>query len=390
MKIQFFKTAAVLISFLAAFTSCKKEDVPEEYKRSGNSLAIATNGNLVIAGYNSTSKGYEASLMVASESNGDTVWSRNFGGTYSDAFYSVKNSHEGGYIAAGFSNKSVSGSPSMFVVITDANGKQVEALKYGGSLYSQGFGLISQADSGYLVAGYIQSSANADRDIYLVRINNNGDLIWESKIGANSTDPYDTVNDAAYNVISAPDGGYFVTGSMNGYSSCCGKIFLMKVSSGGDSLWTRTYSTGIGYSLALTDDGGVAIGGTLQETNNQEIIIIKTDTAGNLLWEKTYSGSGYEFGASMVKTSDGGFAITGITDSKGGGYQDIYLVRTNSSGDMLWDHTYGGNNIDQGYGLVQLGDGGFSMTGLSNTGGSFIYLNRTSQDGTQLWYKNIK
>lgn len=390
MKIQFFKTAAVLVSFLAVVSSCKKEEVPEEYKRSGNSLAVATNGHLVIAGYNSTSKGYDASLIVASESNGDTIWNRNFGGSYSDAFYCVKNSHEGGYIATGFSNKSVSGSPSMYVVITDANGKQVEALKYGGSLYSQGFGLIAQADSGYLVAGYIQSSSNADRDIYLVRINNSGDIIWESKIGANSTDPYDTVNDAAYSVMAAPDGGYFVTGSMNGYSSCCGKIFLMKVSSDGDSLWTRTYRTGIGYSLALTDDGGIAIGGTLQETNNQEITIIKTDTAGTLLWEKTYNGNGYEFGASMVKTSDGGFAITGITDSKGAGYHDIYLLCTNSSGDMLWDHTYGGNNIDQGYGLVQMSDGGFSMTGLTNTGGSFIYLNRTSQDGTQLWYKNIK
>jgi len=393
MNVRIIKAAVLCISILAVVTSCKEDEVPQEYKRGGNSLALAPNDNLIIAGYNiSSSKGYEASLVLARSSNGDSVWSRQFGGSYADAFYSVKKSNEGGFIATGFSNKASAGSPSMYVVITDADGKEVTSAKYGGSYYSQGFCVLphKDADSGYLLAGYVQQSTATDRDIFLVRINNAGTTLWSKSIGATSTDPYDTVHDAAYSIIAASDSGYYITGSLNGYMSCCGKIFLMKVSKTGDSLWTKTYNTGIGYSLTLTADGGIAIGGSLQETSNQEIIIIKTDTAGNRLWSKTYAGSGYEYGASMVETSDGGFAMTGITDSQGNGYQDVYLLRTNSTGEMLWDETYGKSNVDQGYGIVQMSDGGFCITGLSNSDGSFIFLNRTSGDGVQQWVKYLQ
>jgi hypothetical protein len=197
------------------------------------------------------------------------------------------------------------------------------------------------------------------------------------------------VNDAAYGIVGAPDGGYFITGSLNGYTSCCGRIFLMKISAKGDSLWTRTFGGGIGYSLALTPDGGVAISGTSQETSNNDITLIKTDTAGNLLWRKTYSGSGYEYGASMTVAADGGFAITGITDSRGAGSQDAYLIKASSTGDLLWSNTYGGSNVDQGFGLVPLSDGGFCITGLSNSGGSYIFLARTASDGSQQWWKTL-
>ncbi|MEI6060829.1 MAG: hypothetical protein WCR72_08975 [Bacteroidota bacterium] len=392
MSFNTLKTFILAVSLLVLVASCKKDTVIDEYKRSGNSIAVS-GSNLVIAGYTTSSLGgYDASLILASQANGDTIFNRKFGGSYADAFYSVKKSHEGGFIAAGFSNRASSNSPAMFVVITDANGNQLKSIKYGASDYSQCFSVLptANADSGYLLAGYIQKSSSYDKNIFLVRIDNAGVVKWEKSIGATSTNPYDTVNESAYTVISAPDGGYFLTGSINGYSTCCGKIFLMKVSSMGDSLWTKTFNYGIGYSLTLTSDGGVAIGGTLQETANQDIILIKTDTAGNLAWKKTFSGTGYEYGATMVETSDGGFAISGITDSKGAGYQDVYLLRTNSTGSVLWDHTYGGNSIDQGFGLVQLDDGGFALTGLSNTGGSFIFLNRTSSDGTQQWIKYIQ
>lgn len=386
-----FKIVILSAMLLAVISSCTKdEEMPQQYLRGGNGMAVAADGNLIIAGYNtSSSKGYEATLILAQQSNGDTLWSRKFGGTYSDAFYSVKKSHEGGFIAVGFTNRASAGSPSMFVVITDANGTMLETKSYGGSAYSQAFSVlpIANADSGYLIAGYIQKSSSADRDIYLVRIDNAGDTLWTNSIGSKGADTYDTVNDAAYNVIAAPDGGYFLTGNLKGNSSYGGKIFLMKVTATGDSLWTKTYGNGIGYSLAITSDVAVAISGSLQEGSSQDIFLLKTDTAGKTIWDKgkTFGGAGYEYGANMVETADGGFAIIGITDSKGYGYQDVYLVMTNSMGENAIEKTYGGNNVDQGFGLVLMPDGGFGMTGLSNTDGSYIFLNRVKSDGTQQW-----
>jgi len=393
MNLKHFKTAFFFISIITLLVSCKEEDPPQQYMRGGNNLVIATDGNLVIAGYNtSTNKGYDATLVKASSSNGDTIWSRKFGNTYSDAFFSVKKANNGGYIAAGFSNKGNASSPAMFMVITDENGTLVKSALFGSANSSQAFCVLPHAnpDSGYLLAGYIQKTGRTDRDIYLVKINNDGIQKWEKTIGARTTDPYDTVYDAAYNIIAAADSGYYITGTLNGNSSCCGKIFLMKVSPTGDSLWSRTYATGIGYSLALTSDGGIAIGGTIQETDNQDFIVIKTDAAGNVQWSSTHGGAGYEYGASMIQTVDGGFAITGITSSKGAGFDDVYLVKLNSSGAFQWDATYGSADVDQGYGLVEYSSGGFSMTGLTNSKGSYIYLNRTSADGTQQWYKNIQ
>jgi len=398
MNFKLFKAALFSASVITVLASCNKvEQVQQQYMRCGNSLAIAADGNLIVAGYNSsTTKGYQASLIKVDAASGDTTWSRNFGSSYSDVFYSVKKSNEGGFIAAGFSNKASTGSPAMFVVITDALGTEVKSGTYGGSSYSEAFSVVPNADSGYLVAGYIQKTGTSDRDIYLVRINNAGAVIWEKSLGAKSNNPNDTVFDAAYGVIAAPGGGYFVTGSLNGYSSCCGRIFLMKVSAAGDSLWTKTYGFGIGFSLALTHtggvaDGGVAISGTLQEGTSQDIFLIKTDTAGNRLWPalKSFGGSGYEYGASMVETSAGGFAITGITSSIGLGSQDVYLIRTDASGGKIGEYTYGGTDVDQGFGIVQMSDGGFAITGLSNSGGSYIFLNRVKEDGTQYWPKPV-
>jgi hypothetical protein len=395
MKIRILKLAGLSFSLLAILTSCNKTpDVTPQFQRCGNSLALANNGNLIIAGYNSTnSYGYDAALVMANPATGDTLWSKTYGSSYSDAFYSVKRSNNGGIVAVGFSNKGNASAPAMLMVITDIQGKLVKSKTYGGSAWSQGFCVIPNADSGYLIAGYIQKTSSSDRNIYLVRTNDSGDTLWTKSLGAQSTNQYDTVNDAAYSVVAAPDGGYFVTGSLNvnGYSQNSGRIFLKKITSTGNEIWTKTYGIGLGYSVTLTHENGngvangIAISGSLQEGSNEDIFLLKTDLDGKQLWAKSYGGSGFEYGANMIETSGGGFAITGITDSKGSGFQDVYLILTDASGTPVAEPTYGGTDNDQGFGLVEMPDKGFCITGLSNSGGSYIFLNRVNANGSQFW-----
>jgi hypothetical protein len=400
MKIRIFKLAFFSCSLLAIITACNNKaiEVTPQFLRCGNSLVLSQNGNIVIAGYNtSSSTGFDAILMMRS-ATGDTAWSKTFGGSNADAFYCVKNSNLGGYIATGFTNNTSAGSPSMYVVITDGNGKLTNTKSFKYAAASQGFSVISaNTDSGYLVAGVVQKTSTSDRDIYLVRIKEKGDTLWTKRLGARSSSQYDMVNDAAYSVIAAPapDSGYYVTGSLNGYYQSGGKIFLMKVSPKGDSLWTQTYGNGIGFSLTLTHENGagavngIAISGSLQEGSSQDIFLLKTDLDGKRLWSYSFGGSGFEYGSNMVETSDGGFAIAGITDSKGAGLQDVYLITTNSAGVNAKDFTYGGTDNDQGFGLVKMPgfNTGFCITGLSNSGGSYIFLNRVNEDGSQYWAK---
>jgi hypothetical protein len=359
------------------------------------------NGNLIIAGYNSSSSyGYQATLVSVNSTKADTNWTKTYGNLYSDAFFNVIKAKGGGYIATGFSNRANGGAPSMLVVITDATGKAVNTVSsYGGSAYTEGFSVVPNADSGYLVAGFIQKTSTSDRNLYLARIKDNGSLYWEKSIGATSSNSSDTVNDAAYSVIAAPGsaGGYYVTGSINGGANMeNAKIFLMKVSANGDSLWTKTYGTGFGYSLTLTQDNNIAISGSIMNGNSQDVFLLKTDLDGNRLWPgtgiKIFGGSAFEYGASMVQTSTGGFAITGITESITNGMQDVYLILTDPSGvaGAANGFHYGGTDNDQGYGIVQSGTD-FYITGLSNSGGSFIYLNKVDANGAQLsgWPMNI-
>jgi len=129
MKTRFFHPVILFLTILmVAMVSCNKEPkITEQYMRGGNSLVLAPDGNLVVAGYTSSNtKGYETLLIKANASNGDTLWTRKFGSSYSDAFYCIKNAHKGGFIAAGFSNRANASSPAMLVVITDANGITVK------------------------------------------------------------------------------------------------------------------------------------------------------------------------------------------------------------------------------------------------------------------------
>lgn len=393
-QLKITKAIALLAVIIVSLTSCKEDEMPEEYMRSGNSIALTEDGNLIIGGYNTgTSSGYDAYLVKVNSSTGDTIWGRSYGGAYVDAFFCVQKANKGGYIATGFSNRASGASPGMLVVITDNNGNQVKSSIYGGSNISQGFYVLphANADSGYLVAGYIQKSGRADRDIYLVRINNDGSVKWEKSYGPAGNDSNDTTYDAAYSIAAAPDGGYYLTGSLKGYSSGGGKIFLMKVTANGDSLGTTTYGYGIGYSVIATKDGNLAVGGTAQETSNNEIFILKANPERTQLWKKNiYPLSGYEYGATLVQTSNDGFAITGITNSKGFGNEDVYLLLADKEGAYVDDFYFGDSNVDQGFGLVQNSSGDFFLSGLTNSGGSFIFLNKVADDGKQIWFKNLK
>lgn len=360
--------------------------------RSGNALTFSPDGNLVVAGYNTGPSGYDATLLMANPATGDTIWEKTYGGSYVDAFFSVRSANKGGFIATGFSNRGIGSSPGMLVVITDNSGKQVKSGIIGGNNISQGFNVLPHAnpDSGYLIAGYILKTGRTDRDIYIVKLNNDGSVKWDKNYGPTSREVNDTTNDAAYSICAAPGGGYFLTGSYKGYNNGAGKIFLMKISEKGDSLWTKSYGYGIGYSIVPTKDGNLAIGGSSQTSSADDIFILKADTSGKLLWKQTYQANGYEFGAGMVQCIDGGYAITGITNSKGYGNDDVYLLKTDAVGAKVWDNYYGGDNADQGFGLVQNASQEFFITGFSNTGGSFIFLNKTDNSGKQIWVKNYR
>jgi hypothetical protein len=182
-------------------------------------------------------------------------------------------------------------------------------------------------------------------------------------------------------VVQTSDGGYALA-----YDGG-----LFKTDAYGTVLWNKTYGVGVGYSVVQSSDGGYAIAGDTSSygAGGSDVYLIKTDSLGNILWNKTYGGTGNERGSSVVQSSDGGYAIAGFTNSFGGGGPVVYLVKTDSAGNMQWNKTYGA--ID-GNSVVQTSDGGYAIAGITMyyDAGSYpvlVYLVKTDAYGTMQWSK---
>jgi hypothetical protein len=255
----------------------------------------------------------------------------------------------------------------------------------GGSGSDIGRAVVQTSDGGYAIAGNTNSFDAGNNDVYLVKTDSAGNMLWSFTYGG-------TGIDMGYSVIQTIDGGYAITGYTNSFGAGLNDVYLVKADANGNMLWNMTYGGGgidVGRAVVQKGDGGYDIAGYTNSSGagNSDVYLVKTDSAGSLLWSSTYGGAGSDLGHSLVQTVDGGYAVAGQTASFGAGGNDIYLVRTDSSGGMLWNQTYGGTGSDVGMSLVQSIDGGFAMTGPTTSfgaGGTDVYFVETDGSGKML------
>lgn len=253
---------------------------------------------------------------------------------------------------------------------------------FGGVNADYGRCVQQTSDGGYIITGYTQSSGAGDNDVYLIKLNLNGDTLWTKTFGRSD-------NDRGLFVRQTTDGGYKITGLTRAPGLNTEDIFLVKTDVNGDSLWTKTLGGTNGE--AGTCVGGYIISGQTASfsVNHYDLYLLKTDASGNITWEKTYGGpSGDEMAYHIQQTADGGYIATGYYTV--GNIIDLLLVRTNSSGDTLWCKTYGGAGVDQGLCVNQTSDGGFIVAGTTQSFGAGIYdayLIKTDANGDTLWTK---
>jgi hypothetical protein len=183
-------------------------------------------------------------------------------------------------------------------------------------------------------------------------------------------------------MVKTADGGYALAGHTNSYDAGNSDFWLVKVDANGNALWNKTYGgtdVDAAFSIVQTSDGGYALAGYTYSygAGNADFWLVKTDLNGNALWNKTYGGTVAEMAWSMVKTADGGYALTGVTTSYGAGYSDFWLVKTDLNGNALWNKTYGGTGSDEAHSVVQTVDGEYALAGYTGSygvGGSDFWL----------------
>ncbi|MBN4051482.1 hypothetical protein JYU16_01575, partial [bacterium AH-315-M05] len=355
-------------------------------------------------GYIFTGKALSAGIgsddvyLVKTDANGDTLWTRIFGGTGSDIGRSVQQTSDGGYIIAGYTYSYGSGFPDadVYLIKTDISGNMLWSKLYSGPDADMGYSVKQTGDGGYIIAGrtvsYGAGGFGSPDDFYLIKTDANGDTLWTKTYGG-------TKGERAYSVQQTSDGGYIVTGATGTFASDINDddVYLIKTDANGDTLWTRVFG-GVeydyGYSVQQTSDGGYlvagltrsfGVGGTCGSFICSDVYLIKVDPAGTTLWTKTYGGTGDDEGRSVQETVDGAYIIAGYRDSSAAGGDEVYLIKTMPNGDTLWTKVYGGTSYEWGYSVQQATDEGYIIAGTSAGfrfgGGSNVYLIKTDANG---------
>ncbi len=204
-------------------------------------------------------------------------------------------------------------------------------------------------------------------------------------------------NDIGYSVKQTADGGLIIVGSTDSWGNGETDIWLIKTNNEGIEEWDKTFGGGEGdwgTSVQQTADNGfIILGHTLSFGNGYyDIFMIKTDSEGNEIWVKTFGGNEEDFGYSVIQTSDGGYILVGFTVSFGSGNKDVWIIKTDSQGNEEWNKTYGGSEREIGFAVEQTSDDGFIITGLTETNTFGLYdilLIKTDINGENIWEKNI-
>ncbi len=318
--------------------------------------------------------------LIKTDSFGDTIWTRSFSRGIFNIGSSVQQTFDGGFIIAGFTALRRNSSNDVYLVKTDANGDTIWTRIYGGTNFDEGWSVQQTADGGYIIAGFTVSFGAGGYNFYLVKTDTNGDTIWTRTYGG-------TDYEFGYSVQQTADGGYIIAGNSGPLHIY--DVYLVKTDANGDTIWARTYGgteDDEAFSVQQTFDGGYIIAGwtySFSTGDSADVYLIKTDSFGDTIWTRTYGGEETDVGYSVQQTADGGYIIAGYTNSFGAGMRDVYLIKTDSLGDTLWTRTYGGATGDEGWSVQQTADGGYIIAGWKGNAQNSpdVYLIKTDSLG---------
>jgi PGF-CTERM protein len=326
----------------------------------GYSVWQTNDGGYIITGGTDFYGSYDV-WLIKTNSEGSKEWCKTFGGLKFDCGFSVQQTADGGYIITGGTRSYGAGFTDVWLIKTDSKGNMVWNKTFGGTAIEWGNSVQQTNDEGYIITGPTASYGSGGNDAWLIKTDSKGNMVWSKTFGGSGSED-------GFSAQQTNDGGYIVTGDTNTYSLGSDDVWLIKTDSEGNRVWCKTFG-GLefdrGNSVQQTNDEGYIITGTTESygAGETDVWLIKTDSKGNRIWDKTFGGSGYDRGNSVQQINDGGYIITGETGSYGAGRNDVWLIKTDSKGNMVWNKTFGGPIADAGNSVQQTDDGGYIITG---------------------------
>lgn len=295
----------------------------------------------------------------------------------------VQPTADGGYLLTGWTKGQTGSGSDIFLFKVDEQGNQTLQVVLRGNGYSCGYGVIQTSDGGAVVVGDTKSKTGVDHDVIVVKVDAMGSEVWERNFGG----PYCDYGAA---VVETADGGFLVAGGTESYGAGVYDAYLIKLNSEGHAIWEKTYGgkgSDCTYALIKNLDGGFTVAGNTDSTKSGKtsVYLFQTDAEGSLLWERKIGRSDDTYCWSLQLTADGGYLVAGetaVVGASGGGLKS-YLVKTDSQGKQLWEKTYGENFYSTTYALVQAGEENSILVGKKESadGVHDLYILKTDPRG---------
>jgi hypothetical protein len=379
---------------------------------------------------------YSANPTPESRFLGELELENHFGGSGEDTAQAIVATDDGGYAVLGFSNSTDGDLAEKTTAVNDYWLLKFDAedhlqwnKTYGGTMDDRGQSLVQTQDGGFALAGYAMSSdgdaSNNEgfHDNWIVKVDALGNLQWEKSFGFSG-------HDHSYDIISTLDGGLFFVGFLDvtaaradGFNEKgntltrhgVGEFWGTKLDASGNIVWRKYYggtNNDRAHAVVQAEDGGFVMAG-FSESNDFDVTdskgsydfwVLKTDKEGNLLWQRSFGGTGIEISYDIAKTKDHGYVIVGNTFSdnldvtKNNGESDIWMIKVDDLGNLIWERSFGGMQFDAAQSVFTSNDGGFIILGnskssdtdlLSNAGENDLWAIKTDKDGKLIWQESF-
>jgi PKD repeat protein len=374
-------------------------------------------------------------------------WDYTYGGDLPETMTSLMKTSDGGFLLGGFAmsdsgydvSQPSQGGRDFWIVKTDSLGQKLWDKRYGGDFEDRLFSFDQTSDGGYILGGFTTSDSIGDvsqhtrgsMDYWIVRIDSVGNKLWDKRFGGASYDQLSAVR-------QSPDGGFILggwsfsdsTGDVSQHTRGAEDFWVVKTDSAGNKIWDKRFGGDQNDELSYIEnstDGGYILGGRCGSDAGADVSqasrgltdywLVKIDIFGNKIWDKRFGGDASDVFLALDITSDGGYVLGGYTQSRVSGdvsessrdtavvdptyMGDIWIVKTNSNGILQWDKRYGGDQKEDAFGYIkQLMDGGYIFASASYSGASGdktennlgmeqSWLVKLDSSGNKKWDKTI-
>ncbi|MFH1130414.1 MAG: hypothetical protein V1754_03705 [Pseudomonadota bacterium] len=367
--------------FFSCFALCACLAEPRHVEWGVSIVQTQDNGFVVVGKTTQNDIGGHNALVLKLDAFGQIQWGKTLGGIFNETAYSVIETPDSSLLLSAQTSSFGAGNEDMWIIKLDKNGHIIWQKSLGGKETDWAHSIVSTTDGGFVVAGHTSSFGGAL--MWIVKFNANNEIVWQKTLGNPPNTEY-----SASAIIETKDNGLVVVGKTSL------KMFVAKLDADGNPIWQKLVGSSLGWdtasSVSETPDGGIVVLGitTAGEGESWNMLVLKFDRDGNLIWEKTIGNSRNTWAGAIMINQDGRIVLTGSTQPSNLDWTHVGIVlELDENGVLVTQNAAGGQYVDRPFAIVQIKEGNYVFTGYTasfgeNPGTEKMWIVQSKVDGT--------